>query len=97
MPESIAGAALLLPPSLDITWAESLQAELLRVLGQEGDVTIDGGAVERVCTPCIQLLAAAAASARGQSRTFRMTAPSPLLETAIRDLGLDAALAMEAA
>ncbi len=83
-----------LPPSLDLAAAETLLQTVRHVL-QEGG-SIDGAQVERVSTPCLQVLAAGAAAARHAGLTFRIQAPSPVLLAAISDLDLVAAIPVEA-
>lgn len=83
-----------LPPSLDLGAAEALLQTVRDVL-QEGG-SIDGALVERVSTPCLQVLAAAAASARQDGLAFRILAPSAVLLAAIADLDLVAAIPVEA-
>lgn len=83
-----------LPASLDLNAAASL-CEALRARLEDGDVLIDARAVERVSTPCLQLLAAAAASARARGVAFRLNQAPPVLTEAITDLGLSAAIPVE--
>ncbi|SFK16413.1 STAS domain-containing protein [Falsiroseomonas stagni] len=80
-----------LPPELDLAAAESLAAAL-RALLPDGPIRVDGGAVERAMTPCLQVLAAAAATARARGIVFRLEHPSAAMVDAIEDLGLGKAL-----
>ena len=94
MTPDVALPLITLPPVLDLGAAE----ELRRTLGAgltEGGVRLDGADVERVATPCLQVLAAAAATARTQQQQFRLCRPSQALQAAITDLGLDAAIPFE--
>jgi len=91
MTPDIASRTILLPAVLDLAAAEELSRTLVGRL-TEGGIEIEGSAVERVATPCLQVLAAAAASARGQHHPFRLCRPSAALQAAISDLGLDAAI-----
>ena len=50
-------AAVVLPPVLDILYADPLRAELLALRGQA--VTIDGSTVERLGGLCLQVLISA--------------------------------------
>lgn len=95
-PPPLAGdpAVLSLPPSLDLTAAASLREALLVRL-EAGGVDLDAGAVERVSTPGLQVLAAAAASARARGAAFRLRDVPAALADAIRDLGLAAAIPTE--
>ena len=85
-----------LPPSLDIAAAADLKRALLEALAAEGNIDVDASAVQRIATPCLQILAAAANSIEPQSdRRFRLySVPDPLCE-AIERLGLAPALGTE--
>lgn len=87
-------AALALAPSLDLTAAEDL-CQVLRTQLSQGDIVLDGAQVENISTPCLQVLAAAAAGARDLRRAFRLLAPSATLRAAIADLGFHAAIPTE--
>jgi anti-anti-sigma regulatory factor len=90
------GAALCLPPSLDLTRADALRSELLACLARGGPLQIDGSAVDRVSTACVQLLVAASVSVRERGGIFELAMPSAVLRHAIRDLGLAPCLGTEA-
>ena len=77
-----------LPASLDLTGAEPLHHALKDLL-IEGAIHLDGAAVERVSTPALQVLAAAARAARGRNIPFTLSDASGVLSNAIADLGLD--------
>ncbi len=78
---------ILLPPSLDLSASETLQHDLAAAL-DDGGIALDGTQVERVATPCLQVLAAAAITARDRRRPFQLCRPSDALKAAIADLGL---------
>lgn len=86
--------AMQLAPSLDLTEAEALCLALRDRL-QDGAVLLDGSAVERISTPCLQVLAATAASAERRGAEFRLVRASAALSVAIADLGLAAAIPIE--
>ncbi len=90
-------SALRLPSSLDLTRADALQGDLLARTGRAAPLVIDGRAVERVSTPCLQLLVAAAAGARAHGLAFELMAASDVLDGAARELGLAAALGLKGA
>ena len=96
-PAAVLGAPLQLGSSLDLTAAEPLHRELRDRLAQHGTLTIDASEVERVSTPCLQVLAAAVASARALGGSVRFEAPSAVMSNAVRDLDLGRALGMEIA
>ena len=50
-------AAVILPPVLDLAYAEPLRAELMALRGQP--VVVDGGGVERLGGLCLQVLISA--------------------------------------
>jgi len=83
--------ALLLPAVLDLTCAETLHDDLQACMTR-GNVRVDGSAVERVGTACLQLLAAAAVTVRAQGREFNLLTPSEPLLHAVRDVGLSSLL-----
>lgn len=83
-----------LPAVLDLEAADALCQSLREALALD-DIDLDGGAVERVATPCLQLLLSAAISAAGRGAQFRITAPSEALCTAVAELGLSGLLALE--
>lgn len=87
-------AVLQLPPVLDLAAAEAL-LQMMRHVLQEGG-SIDGTQVERVSTPCLQVLAAGAAAAHHAGLAFRILTPSLVLLAAIADLDLVAAIPVEA-
>ncbi len=88
--------ALRLGPLLDLTAADALHRQLQERVEHGGALNIDGADVERVSTPCLQLLVAAALSARAHGMPFGIVTPSTVLGSAIADLGLGHALGMEA-
>lgn len=87
-------AAISLAASLDLTAADPL-LQTVRAGLRDGALLLDGAAVERVSTPCLQVLAAAAIAARQGGIPFRILYPSAVLSAAITDLGLAAAIPME--
>lgn len=88
--------ALRLPAALDLICADTLHSDLLARLSRDETLVVEGGAVERVSTACVQLLVAArvAAAARGQS--FRLAGASDALRQAVDDLGVADALGLRA-
>ena len=69
--------------NLDITAAKGLRGLLIKASSQDGDVIIDGSSVERIGTPCIQLLITAERELRQNSRAFILTNPSEALGRAL--------------
>jgi anti-anti-sigma regulatory factor len=80
--------ALTLSPVVDILAAPDLHAALLKALERGRTIAIDAAPVERISTPAIQVLLAAAKAAEAAKLKFRVTNPSPALVSAFADLGL---------
>ena len=53
---------LLLPPIVDLAYASQLKAVLVEALDLGKGLVVDAGEVQRISTPCLQVLAAAAKS-----------------------------------
>lgn len=87
--------ALPLASVLDLTTIEELY-DALRDRSASAAFILDGSAVERITTPCLQLLAAAAKSASQSDMAFKLKNPSPTLIAAIQDLGLANSIPYEA-
>jgi chemotaxis protein CheX len=83
-----AGGAHLLPQMLDLVQAMHLRDDLVR-LADTDSILLDAGEVERMSTPCAQILLAAARAARASDKSFKITNASETFRTAIADLGLD--------
>ena len=81
-------STLVLAPVLDLIQADSLKAQLLEAFAQGAPVMLDAGAVQRVSSPCLQILVAA--SRRGAV----LVDPSLPLREAAADLDLAAELSL---
>ena len=79
-----------LPSQLDMGALPGLKEELLGALAATSGVTVEGADVERVGTPALQLLLAAARDVLQGGRAFTLHAPSEALMLAFDDLGLGA-------
>jgi anti-anti-sigma regulatory factor len=77
---------------LGLSAAGPLRAALLEVLAHGKPIEIDARAVARISTPCVQVLLAAAASARGCGQAFVLTEASDAFIAGFSDLGLFPAL-----
>jgi anti-anti-sigma regulatory factor len=72
---------------LDLAQATSLRDVMATLL--RGDaVILDAGAVERMSTPCAQVLLAAARAAESAGLRFTISNASAAFQTAFADLGL---------
>lgn len=83
-------AVVRLPAVLDLSAAQSLQAQLCAAQA-DGPPVLDASAVERVSVPCLQVLAAAQREAAG----LRIVGASAVLAAAVSDLGLSAMIPLE--
>ena len=80
---------LLLPASLDLANAEDWKDRLLAALTLNPVLKLDGSETTHVTTPGVQILLAAAQSAKSKGGTIILMTPSPALEEAFGDLGLE--------
>ena len=80
-----------LVPVLDLTAAEPLRRELLAAFAGGASVALDASQVQRVSSPCLQVLVAAA------RLNARVTGASPAFEETARTLDLVSALGLEIA
>lgn len=78
-----------LPQDLDMLYAEQLKTQLLEALDGDEPIVLQGSAVGRVSSSCIQVIFAAAQSAKEQGRTLELQASSDVLAEAFIDLGLE--------
>jgi anti-anti-sigma regulatory factor len=81
--------SLHLPPVLDLLAAASLCEQLQARLQSGEPIDVDASEVERVSTPCLQVLTSALLSARSRGLGFTLRTPSPTLVSAFVDLGLE--------
>ena len=82
----------ILPATLDRLAAESLCRTVQDRLLTGQKLRLDGSAVERVSTACVQVLLAASRSATAREVPFTVISPSAALTEALADLGLAGAL-----
>lgn len=74
--------------SMDLRAAEPLLHSLHEILAQSGKVVIDAAAVDRLSTPCVQILLSAAQHMEQHGIPFVIRAPSDAFVSAFDDLGL---------
>ena len=86
--EAVESAPFALPPLLDFAAAPALARALRQHVATAEDVVLDGRMVDRVSTPCLQILLATAMDAQSRGVSFRLHEPSPVLTNAIAELGL---------
>lgn len=80
---------LLLPAAMDLTIAAALRDAALERIGSPGDLILIAAVVERVTTPCIQVLLAAQRSLEENGCALRLVDDNGVLQRAFADLGLD--------
>ena len=85
--EAASATAYPLPQMLDLMQASQLRDDLIRLSGHES-ILLDASGVERMSTPCAQILLAAGHGAKAANKLFKITQASELFRTAIADLGL---------
>lgn len=83
---------IILEPVLDIANATSFHERLERALADNPQLVLNGEGVERVTTPSIQLILAAALSLQEGGGRLLIENPSDVLKQAIEDLGLTSQL-----
>lgn len=76
-----------LPQILDLTRAKPLRDTLAGLLGERA-LILDAGAVQRMSTPCAQVLLATGRSAAAAGTSFKILNASAVFRTALADLGL---------
>jgi len=85
-PQSIIDAHPL-PQTLDLVEAQVL-CDRMRGMLKEGPVVLDASAVERMSTPCAQVLLATGYAADSAGISLQFTNPSDVFRGALTDLGL---------
>ena len=78
-----------LNPVLDIIAASNLKEQLVEKIDNEGDVIVDGGQVERIMMPCIQLIVAADIILSKKQSEIKLINASDELVCALKDSGLE--------
>jgi chemotaxis protein CheX len=83
------GTPHLLPQMLDLVQATHLRDDMVRLVDMDR-ILLDAGEVERMSTPCAQILLATARAAQSARKSFKIRNASETFRTAIADLGLEA-------
>jgi len=78
-----------LPQVLDLTQAQNLRDTMTALLS-DGPLLLNASAVERMSTPCPQVLLAAGRAADLAGSRFQIIDASEVFRTALADLGLEA-------
>lgn len=78
-----------LPAILDLTRVAELKVELEEALSRASDAVVDASEVQKVTSPCLELLVAAKRSfAEAGGIDLRLQSPSPAFIDTARTLGL---------
>ncbi|MGJ8670410.1 MAG: STAS domain-containing protein [Oceanococcus sp.] len=88
-------AAVVLDASLDIAHAAKAKEQLEAALVNDGDITLDGSAVERVDAAGLQLLGSYFKHCQQQKRVCTWSASSDVLQHSAAGLGLAQALQLK--
>ncbi|MFD2647628.1 STAS domain-containing protein [Devosia albogilva] len=86
---SKAKKSVALPAIVDLDSLDGIRDGLIDAI-EEGPVTVNAGAVERVSTNALLMLISAAETSRKNQFEFRIEQPSAAMTTAIERLGLGA-------
>lgn len=76
-----------LPQVLDIVQAQPLHKVMLELMDSHA-LTLDAGSVERMSTPCAQVLLATGLAADKAGISFKICNASAVFQSALADLGL---------
>ena len=80
------------PSDLDIRAAVSLQDALSTALDQSDALLLDASKVERLSTPCVQIIISAMKSLENEGRSFRIVDATPQFVEFFDELGFATAL-----
>ena len=80
---------LFLKPVMDLSMAEDLRLSFLECIDKEKNINVMAGDVERITTPCLQVLFAMKNKATQQEIDFLIPEMSEAFQKALKDVGLD--------
>src|SRR3546814_3048022 len=86
--ESVEGTRLRVVGSMVLPAADPLWHSFHEIMAQGGKVGIDAAAVDRLSTPCVQILVSAVQHMEQHGIPFVIRSPSDAFVTAFDDLGL---------
>ncbi len=89
-PQPKAASSLKLREVLDISYAERFRKELMEYFEKSAKqgVQLDASSVNRITTPCVQILLSLAKSCGLAKVNFKLSSPSEAFTRAFSDLGL---------
>lgn len=91
--EFIVDGEVILPAVVDLRVAKDLKESLMAAVEKGGHVIIRGQDVERLSTPCLQILISASKSLEcDPDRRLQLLAPSEAMAAVFQDLGLETLL-----
>ena len=82
-------SAILLDSFLDIVLVEGLKGRLVEAIEKTGTLTLDASLVERVTTPCIQLLVAADQELSKNGEGLKLIQATDVMVSTLKDIGLE--------
>ncbi|MEH6404579.1 MAG: STAS domain-containing protein [Sneathiella sp.] len=77
-----------LDPILDLNMAAALHSNFSKALDEERPISVDTADVEKITTPCLQIMISAGLSSEAAGNSFSFNDPSEALSNAFHDLGL---------
>lgn len=80
---------ILLDSSLDIVLVEGLRTRFVEAIEKTGNLTLDASLVERITTPCIQLLIAADQELSKNGEGLKLIQATDVVVSALKDIGLE--------
>ena len=90
--DRVMSSEIQLPATLNLNTAETLKEALIDAISSSGGAFVGGSQVNRVDTPCLQVLLAAGRDVEADGRTFALCNPSDQLRSAFEDIGMSAEL-----
>ena len=85
---------LILPAVADLPFAATLKAQIVEGLAVGKSMSIDGSGVQRISSPCLQVLVAGMNAFTASGAPFVIVGPSSALLETITTLGLSNALGL---
>ncbi len=86
-------AIIELPEIMDIVGAEEFLGQLKDMNNSGVDIVLDGNNIERLTTPCVQLMLSASVTAESNGVSFIVKNPSDVMFEVFEDIGLSDRLA----
>ena len=80
---------LKLPETADISAIDGLHLQMKEAIASAKEIQLEGKDVDRITTPCIQILLSAYNSLKDSDKGFSLKEPSEECVAAFEDMGLD--------